>query len=194
MISPRAEGSRCRRPTANTCEATLDASALPRRLASPHTVTSAAMCSSWSDLVSVSEWQRIPCPDYPVAGRKFQRHPTGSSLSPQTTLKRKPVRKKSTGFDPSAELGDGRRALMGWTIIGAPHEAGEGMRNRKDVPVSLLVLLWNLAGLGVSTAWAQPPDVVLINGRIVTLDQRSSIQQAMAVRDGKVVALGDTAG
>src|SRR5262245_24346696 len=77
------------------------------------------------------------------------------------------------------------------------------MRNRTAVAVSLVLLL-GLGGPGVSTAGAQAPDVVLINGRapdvvlingrIVTLDQRSSIQQGLAVRDGKVIALGDTAG
>ena len=67
------------------------------------------------------------------------------------------------------------------------------MRNRTAAAVSWLLVLLNLAGLGVSTARAQTPDVVLINGRIVTLDRRSSIQQALAVRDSKVVALGDTA-
>src|SRR5262245_41045900 len=67
------------------------------------------------------------------------------------------------------------------------------MHSRTAVAVSLVLLL-GLGGPGVTTAGAQAPDVVLINGRIATLDQRSSIQQGMAVRDGKVVALGDTAG
>ncbi len=39
----------------------------------------------------------------------------------------------------------------------------------------------------------QVPDVVLFNGKIVTADQQSSIRQAIAVRDGKIVALGTTA-
>jgi hypothetical protein len=42
------------------------------------------------------------------------------------------------------------------------------------------------------TALAQAADVVLFNGKIVTVDAQSSIHQAIAIRDGKVLALGDT--
>ena len=42
-------------------------------------------------------------------------------------------------------------------------------------------------------AAAQPPDTVLVNGKIVTVDARSSVQQALAIRDGKIATLGDNA-
>ncbi|HVS23731.1 MAG TPA: amidohydrolase [Gammaproteobacteria bacterium] len=42
-------------------------------------------------------------------------------------------------------------------------------------------------------AAAQPPDTVLVNGKILTLDARSSVQQALAIRDGKIASLGGDA-
>ena len=42
-------------------------------------------------------------------------------------------------------------------------------------------------------AAAQAPDTVLLNGKIVTLDARSSVQQALAIHDGKIAALGRNA-
>lgn len=42
-------------------------------------------------------------------------------------------------------------------------------------------------------AFAEPPDTILFNGRIVTLDARSSVHQALAIRDGRIVALGTNA-
>jgi len=42
-------------------------------------------------------------------------------------------------------------------------------------------------------AWAQAPDTVLINGKVVTLDARSTTQEAIAVRDGRIIAVGTTA-
>jgi predicted amidohydrolase YtcJ len=41
--------------------------------------------------------------------------------------------------------------------------------------------------------WAQVPDTVLLNGKVVTVDARSTIQEAIAVRDGRVTALGTSA-
>jgi predicted amidohydrolase YtcJ len=46
---------------------------------------------------------------------------------------------------------------------------------------------------GALSAAAQPPDTVLVNGKIVTLDARSSVREALAIRDGKVAALGGSA-
>lgn len=42
-------------------------------------------------------------------------------------------------------------------------------------------------------ASAQAPDTVLVNGQIATVDADSSIQEALAIRDGRIVAVGDTA-
>ena len=44
-----------------------------------------------------------------------------------------------------------------------------------------------------ATAHAQRADTVLLNGKIVTADERGAIHQAVAVRDGRIVALGKSA-
>lgn len=45
----------------------------------------------------------------------------------------------------------------------------------------------------LAPALAQAPDLVLLNGKVVTLDERSSIQEAIAIRDDKVLATGTSA-
>jgi len=54
-----------------------------------------------------------------------------------------------------------------------------------------------LAGLALSFAAApvvaQPADTILINGKIVTLDEQSSIVQGLAIRDDKIIATGASA-
>ncbi|MCC6473169.1 MAG: amidohydrolase [Burkholderiales bacterium] len=42
-------------------------------------------------------------------------------------------------------------------------------------------------------AWSQAADTVLVNGKILTLDERGAVAEALAVRDGKVAALGRSA-
>jgi predicted amidohydrolase YtcJ len=42
-------------------------------------------------------------------------------------------------------------------------------------------------------AQAQAPDTVLVNGKIITVDARSSVREALAIRDGHIVALGTSA-
>jgi predicted amidohydrolase YtcJ len=41
-----------------------------------------------------------------------------------------------------------------------------------------------------ASAWGQNPDTVLINGKILTVDAQFSIRQALAVRDGRILAVG----
>ena len=41
--------------------------------------------------------------------------------------------------------------------------------------------------------WAQVPDTVLINGKILTVDAAFSTQEALAIRDGRIAAVGTTA-
>jgi predicted amidohydrolase YtcJ len=52
------------------------------------------------------------------------------------------------------------------------------------------------AGLAIA-AWqpahAQPADTILVNGKVLTVDSKFSVKQALAVRDGKIAALGTTA-
>src|SRR5262245_45931045 len=42
-------------------------------------------------------------------------------------------------------------------------------------------------------ALAQSPDTILVNGKIVTVESRASIRQALAIRDGHIVAIGSSA-
>ena len=53
--------------------------------------------------------------------------------------------------------------------------------------LSALVLLFPLA------ARAQAADTILTNGKLVTLDAKSSIMQAVAITDGRITAVGDNA-
>jgi predicted amidohydrolase YtcJ len=48
-----------------------------------------------------------------------------------------------------------------------------------------------LAGLGA--ARAQPADTILVNGKILTVDDRFTIAEALAIRGGRIVAVGTTA-
>jgi predicted amidohydrolase YtcJ len=41
-------------------------------------------------------------------------------------------------------------------------------------------------------AYAQPPDLVLLDGKIVTVDAQASVREALAIRDGKVSSVGTT--
>src|SRR5262245_43486628 len=53
----------------------------------------------------------------------------------------------------------------------------------------LAALLLSLA----APSWAQTPDTVLLNGKVVTLDSRSTTQEAIAVADGHIIAVGAAA-
>jgi predicted amidohydrolase YtcJ len=66
------------------------------------------------------------------------------------------------------------------------------LRNRQiNLPLSALVTL-SLA-LANTGAFAQAPDTILLNGKIVTADDQGTVQQALAVRDGRIVAFGKSA-
>ena len=43
------------------------------------------------------------------------------------------------------------------------------------------------------SAWPQTADTILINGKILTVDDRDSVREALAVYDGKILAVGTTA-
>jgi predicted amidohydrolase YtcJ len=56
------------------------------------------------------------------------------------------------------------------------------------------VVAWcAVAVVAASPALAQAPDTVLVNGKILTVDARFSTREAMAIRDGRIVALGSSA-
>src|SRR5215831_11555331 len=52
------------------------------------------------------------------------------------------------------------------------------------VPLCLCVLSMH------QTAWAQVADTILINGKILSVDSQFSVHEAIAVRDGKILATG----
>jgi predicted amidohydrolase YtcJ len=47
--------------------------------------------------------------------------------------------------------------------------------------------------IGTSPLSAQSPDTIMVNGKILTVDRQFSISEAIAIRDGRIVALGSTA-
>jgi hypothetical protein len=54
-----------------------------------------------------------------------------------------------------------------------------------------IVLVAALAAVVMaSAAQAQSADTILVNGKVITLDPRSLVTQAIAIRDGKVLATG----
>ena len=53
-----------------------------------------------------------------------------------------------------------------------------------------MLAVFVIAG-AVAPVAAQPADMVVTNARIVTLPAASHVAQAMAVRDGKILAIGD---
>ena len=54
---------------------------------------------------------------------------------------------------------------------------------------SSLLIIGALACLSVV---AQPADIILTQGKIISADAQDKIYQAMAVRDGKIIALGNS--
>jgi hypothetical protein len=46
--------------------------------------------------------------------------------------------------------------------------------------------------LASAPTWAQSPDTILVNGKVLTVDAQASVREALAIRDGRIVALGTT--
>jgi len=69
------------------------------------------------------------------------------------------------------------------------------MKNRSArlaAPGLCLAAILALAAFVLPVA-AQSPETAFINGKIITLDERSTVAEALAVRDGKIVAVGRSA-
>ena len=60
---------------------------------------------------------------------------------------------------------------------------------RRGVCCALVLLVLTMQ----SRAQPRDPDIVLVNGKIVTVDPRSSVQQALAIADDEITALGRNA-
>jgi predicted amidohydrolase YtcJ len=54
-------------------------------------------------------------------------------------------------------------------------------------------LLGVILAFCIAPAWSQNADTVLVNGKVVTVDEQFSIREAIAIREDKIVALGTTA-
>lgn len=59
-------------------------------------------------------------------------------------------------------------------------------RTRRRAPLLLLFC-------ACLPSWAQFPDLLLINGKVLTVDPKDSVAQAVAIRDGKILAVGSDA-
>ena len=47
--------------------------------------------------------------------------------------------------------------------------------------------------VGAMPASAQSPETILVNGKILTVDAQSSVREALAIRGGRITALGTSA-
>jgi predicted amidohydrolase YtcJ len=56
-------------------------------------------------------------------------------------------------------------------------------------PVLLFILLFLL----VAPAWAQTPDTILVNGKILTVDSKFSVREALSIHDGRILSVGTSA-
>ena len=76
--------------------------------------------------------------------------------------------------------------------MSARGEDGAGPRNESDNSAAEAgaVYVFAMAGAGGGAAQLRTPDLILTNGKIVTVDERFSIAQAVAVGDGRITAVG----
>ena len=65
-----------------------------------------------------------------------------------------------------------------------------GEEDRVFLSVRALLVIGLASLAGAVPAFAQPPDIVLVNGRIVTLDDRSTVAEALAVSGDMIAAVG----
>src|SRR5262249_37033058 len=76
------------------------------------------------------------------------------------------------------------------TFRGPPWADSVPKNSGRERPM-LRHLVWSLLLAAVANAaHAQNADTILLNGKIITLDARSSVVQALAIRDGRIVAVG----
>ena len=56
------------------------------------------------------------------------------------------------------------------------------------------IVCWTLVLFSlIFPVWAQTPDTVLVNGKILTVDDRFSVREAVSIQGGRIQALGSTA-
>jgi predicted amidohydrolase YtcJ len=67
------------------------------------------------------------------------------------------------------------------------------MPRKRAARTKTLALAALVAATFTVDAWAQAPDTVLVNGKVVTVDAKESVVEAVAIRDGRIVATGTSA-
>jgi hypothetical protein len=60
-------------------------------------------------------------------------------------------------------------------------------------PLAIAQVCFAAIALAAAPALAQAPDTILVNGKILTVDAQFSTREALAIRDGRIVALGTSA-
>ncbi|HSW19573.1 MAG TPA: amidohydrolase, partial [Ramlibacter sp.] len=79
--------------------------------------------------------------------------------------------------------------------MNVPNSARATRRRILRTPMCSLVLVAAVTAASTLSAWGQAAgaDLVLRNGKIVTVDSKDSIAQGVAVKNGRIVAVGDEA-
>src|SRR5215813_5860830 len=109
---------------------------------------------------------------------------------------------ESSTDDSNSSCGARTRACRAGTHAGTcgrpakrPHECGRGthecVRHACCIVEGMIRFILALAAAGM--ALAADADLILHNGKIVTVDAAFSIRQAVAVKDGRIVAAGSDA-
>ena len=65
-----------------------------------------------------------------------------------------------------------------------------GRRPRLREPLTATIFVCLCLCLGVAPAWAQTPDTILINGKILTVDNNFSVREALSIHDGRILSVG----
>jgi predicted amidohydrolase YtcJ len=60
-------------------------------------------------------------------------------------------------------------------------------------PLAIAQVCFAAIALAAAPAAAQAPDTILVNGKVLTVDAQFSTREALAIRDGRIVALGTSA-
>jgi len=60
-------------------------------------------------------------------------------------------------------------------------------------PLAIAQVCFVAIALAAAPAAAQAPDTILVNGKILTVDAQFSTREALAIRDGRIVAVGTSA-
>src|SRR5207302_1296696 len=68
---------------------------------------------------------------------------------------------------------------------------GHGLSDRATGGILVSMRVLAIAALTAAALFAQPVDLVLRNGKIVTMNPAQPTAQAIAVRGGRITALGD---